>query len=542
MQVEGFLRLLQELTGTPCKGVADGDKQCLVAILKDDQRAIDWSQFNELLLLANKDRVQSPFFSFFFGPKCTVGTIRRGVKQFQKSAMLLFGNFIFAYRRLSRIKQQAAFMLELKEVGAVQRDSVSQYTERARKLVEARHIGRGDTPLVGYLLAPRIVADAERCRLFHGAFEGLPDGSNWKYLADRLRALARPSEHSPLMAIIDGFRRQKPRASLGDFRDFVAESLPQIERREKRLAEVQRAATRNQDIYLTWNHMDVYFATSMRSVWEFQDLYDFIDRLMGQQELKNLKLRYFDPTQSYTSNPINKGLVESLMLKRAKCTVYSVQDVDTLGKDSELAATLAQGKPVIAYAPHVDVRRRAAELVCQDAEAVLERVELVRYADETARGEIKVEKGGPADFLSTCEKACLWRSLPSEKLLGHLCPSCLKQLRDLCAAIARAEKRIYDKRADTLRRRHPLAVQVNLSNGVATGVLVVRGVKECAKLLRSVLTNDMQLDVEEDDDMWYLREKISVCVYRVVTKNPRITNCFWNFYLQQREGASDYTS
>jgi hypothetical protein len=280
----------------------------------------------------------------------------------------------------------------------------------------------------------------------------------------------------------------------------------------------------------------------MRSVWEFQDLYDFIDRLMGQQELKNLKLRYFDPTQSYTSNPINKGLVESLMLKRAKCTVYSVQDVDTLGKDSELAATLAQGKPVIAYAPHVDVRRRAAELVCQDAEAVLERVELVRYADETARGEIKVEKGGPADFLSTCEKACLWRSLPSEKLLGHLCPSCLKQLRDLCAAIARAEKRIYDKRADTLRRRHPLAVQVNLSNGVATGVLVVRGVKECAKLLRSVLTNDMQLDVEEDDDMWYLREKISGCVYRVVTKNPRITNCFWNFYLQQREGASDYTS
>jgi hypothetical protein len=73
-------------------------------------------------------------------------------------------------------------------------------------------------------------------------------------------------------------------------------------------------------------------------------------------------------------------------------------------------------------------------------------------------------------------------------------------------------------------------------------VLVVRGVKECAKLLRSVLTNDMQLDVEEDDDMWYLREKISGCVYRVVTKNPRITNCFWNFYLQQREGASDYTS
>ena len=39
------------------------------------------------------------------------------------------------------------------------------------------------------------------------------------------------------------------------------------------------------------------------------------------------------------------------LLRRAQCTIYMVQEGDTLGKDSELAATLAQGKPVIAYIP-----------------------------------------------------------------------------------------------------------------------------------------------------------------------------------------------
>ena len=81
--------------------------------------------------------------------------------------------------------------------------------------------------------------------------------------------------------------------------------------------------------------------------------------------MAGLNLRFFDPTQSYMSNRVNKGLVESLMLKRAKCTVYSVQDTDTLGKDSELAATLAQGKPVIAYVPEKTLEERVTELLAE---------------------------------------------------------------------------------------------------------------------------------------------------------------------------------
>jgi hypothetical protein len=64
-----------------------------------------------------------------------------------------------------------------------------------------------------------------------------------------------------------------------------------------------------------------------------------------------LKLRYFDPTLSYVDDRISKGLVEMLMLRRASVTIYNASAEDTLGKDSELAATLAQGKAVIVYVP-----------------------------------------------------------------------------------------------------------------------------------------------------------------------------------------------
>src|SRR5271167_2370468 len=95
----------------------------------------------------------------------------------------------------------------------------------------------------------------------------------------------------------------------------------------------------------------------------FHVRYDFVNRLMTSPELSDLPIRYFDPTQSYTKERVDKGLVESLMIKRARCTVYSVQDSDTLGKDSELAATLAQGKPVIAYVPRIDVEERVQILL-----------------------------------------------------------------------------------------------------------------------------------------------------------------------------------
>lgn len=91
----------------------------------------------------------------------------------------------------------------------------------------------------------------------------------------------------------------------------------------------------------------------MREKWEFEDAYDTIRLIAKNRFLRNLRIKWFDPTQSYEASVTDKGLLEGLMLKKVRCTLYLAQESETLGKDSELAATLAQGKPVIAYVPKI---------------------------------------------------------------------------------------------------------------------------------------------------------------------------------------------
>ena len=67
-----------------------------------------------------------------------------------------------------------------------------------------------------------------------------------------------------------------------------------------------------------------------------------IAEVFASPGLAKLKIRCFDPTQAYCLDRIDKGLAEGLMSKRAQCTVYLRKEADTLGKDSELASTLAQ--------------------------------------------------------------------------------------------------------------------------------------------------------------------------------------------------------
>jgi hypothetical protein len=86
-----------------------------------------------------------------------------------------------------------------------------------------------------------------------------------------------------------------------------------------------------------------------------------------------------------------------------------------------------------------------------------------------------------------------------------------------------------------LRESHPLGIQVNLRTGVANGVLVVRSVSDCAKLVRRIVTRTLELELEESKQYTVLREKISRCIFRVMTADAMLTNTFWNFYLDPAE-------
>ena len=103
VNADTFCSLAERLTGTTVKGVTKDDIALLSELLADDQRQIDHSQLNELLLLENKDRVAAPMFRYFFGETYHVGQLPVAIERYQKIAMLQYGNFVFAYRTLSRI-------------------------------------------------------------------------------------------------------------------------------------------------------------------------------------------------------------------------------------------------------------------------------------------------------------------------------------------------------------------------------------------------------------------------------------------------------
>ena len=63
------------------KGVGDGEISLLAEILANDDRDIDHSQFNELLLLVNKDRLGRPMFRFVFGNACRLGQLEVAVER-----------------------------------------------------------------------------------------------------------------------------------------------------------------------------------------------------------------------------------------------------------------------------------------------------------------------------------------------------------------------------------------------------------------------------------------------------------------------------
>jgi hypothetical protein len=537
VDVDVFLTLAEHLTGTPVKEVTESDRQCLRGILADETRQIHCSQFNELLLLVNKDRVTECFFKHFFGNSCTVGDLKAGVEKFQKTGMLCFGNFIYAFRTLSCAKNDDELRAETADFCRTSAEHSQRFANRVEKLLDVELIPKADTPFVGYLAPGEVLAEFERAKFLK---QLLPKPAqlaklDWPAFIALVAGATGAAERPALESVVARYRLRYPAHGLTEFAAHLDKVVAQLAERDARIKEVRAIATRNQDIYLTWDHMDVYFATSMRKQWEFEDLFDFVEGVMSNKELTALQIRYFNPTQAFTLNRVNKGLVESLMLKRARCNVYSVQDTDTLGKDSELAATLAQGKTVIAYVPKIDVNERTNVLAQEDPSTIQDRLRFVVYADQRFASSLNPDDlAFVRDFreLEAFETRQVWRSIPDAEVVAELRAAHGPSIERLCRIIAASEARIYESRAKTLRESHPLAIQVNLATGVANGVLVVRSIEDCSRLLCAVLLNSMEFDLIEHAEhrMWYLNERISGCPFRVVSKDRKLTNCFWNFY------------
>ncbi len=110
------------------------------------------------------------------------------------------------------------------------------------------------------------------------------------------------------------------------------------------------ANTRN---YLSMvGDLDVYVATSMRNREDFRRMAERTEQIFGDPRLKELNIRYFDPTLSAAQGHEDKGLIECLMVKCSKVLVYCAGEKESYGKDAEAAMALSLGKPVIFLCDH----------------------------------------------------------------------------------------------------------------------------------------------------------------------------------------------
>jgi len=298
----------------------------------------------------------------------------------------------------------------------------------------------------------------------------------------------------------------------------------------------RKVGRQNFDTYLTWDYLDVYVATSMRRPFEFQAVNQLCREVFGSTELQSIGVRYFDPTLNFHEDSIAKSLIEGLMLKRAKCTLYLAQESDTMGKDSELAATLAQGKPVIAYVPQVDdMPKRCKQLRGKTLDELMVLAKVV----EDSVGEEDSES-----FSKYAEEMSRIAELAgSEELKGEI-KEHAKEYDGLLGLVAKYEKAFYDDRAKKLKYSHPLRFQMHLETGVANGVLVVRTPDQCKQLIYNLLTGGMEFDILSPEDRpeqelefglaqkynYLLVERMTRSAYRVVTTDEKLTTSFWSLY------------
>jgi hypothetical protein len=455
--------LIQKLVGEPITVNCDRFNELKFF---ENLTVIGYSQFNEILLLLGFDRITQSFFQYLVDQGIeykhnsaikSISQLEKGVTEFRKLAILLYANVKYGFKELARNTEELEY--QLLTLAPLDKKN---FTKRHKPILITTPIKPEETYLLGYKIREKLIED-----------------------------LANSPNDPNLIAL------------------------------NQRRLEVIEIGKRNQVAYLTSDHLDVYVATSMRLKHEFISVSRTVQQLGDQKVLKDLSLRFFDPTQAYCENRIDKGLSEGLMLKRAKCTVYLVQESDTLGKDSELASTLAQGKPVIAIVPE------------GNTEYVDSQIQFMKETyPEFDQKTIIIE------LLKIYDSSLAWSNNDDGKAIRNYIQglSIVSEEQALKILYSKAEKH-YNDRYKTLVRSHPLGIQVHLDSGVATGVLVVRDIDTCAKLIRSHILKTVEYDIfdkkEDEVEYTYLQEKLSNCIYRVITGDPILTNAFWNFYLNE---------
>jgi hypothetical protein len=304
---------------------------------------------------------------------------------------------------------------------------------------------------------------------------------------------------------------------------------------------IRKHGIQNANTYMAMRDLNVYVATSMRAPLHFTTNWAFVNTLFHSGQLGSWKLRYFDPTQTYMQSRIQMGLLECLMIKRTKLTVYHAQESDTFGKDCEAGVTLAQAKPVVVFVTRLfDRQSKMGSLYAKFDEAArkIHRDDFFAYLRE----ERLLEKEQVDSLLNDPEKS---KADAIETVVQNYVPPILKEVGsdrvemelirqgyvppDHDASKYALDRIInLERRALTFRDVHPLALQASPNDGVARGVIVTRTVDDTAKVVSGLLTNTLSYEIVWEKENWLLLDSITRSPVRVVTNDPVLTSAFWS--------------
>jgi len=523
-------------------------------------------RLNSILVYYGVQPVSEAFFATYFQTQAfaSIASLDSAIKGYQKDAIRVFSTLKEAYRAFN---QQIPLEGLNQLLGPIKPKPLEPYSERD-EWDRVKEVPDDRLADLGYISAARVKQESTERQALKSFLESLA-----KDIHSKGKAALDEVPQKTLRKMDSFLRKFQSNIRHGFLSPLFVPDSDELEREAIRLAptdlelariaETQRTALANLAQYLSADYMDVYVATSMRTDADFISVNQFIRSLFKHEKIRPLKLRYFNPTQSWIDDRIAKGLVEALMLRRAAVTIYMAQKVDTFGKDSEASVALGQGKPVVVYAPKLVLPGAT-----HDAEELFQqsRAQLLDMLNEDDRREIddtvdhqaivskvltaKLEKATNAelsqmaavhwadfDLYSEAERIEVedkkaqyrrWldgsiRGTGSHELL-------LDGIRSDVIGIFVATGVRFEQRSKLFREIHPLALQVILSSGVLNGILVVRSVEQCAQALFALIHNDLQLNLQKDEHNYRLIEEITGSTIRVISRHRLLRHAFEAFY------------
>jgi hypothetical protein len=365
--------------GTPGIGswLGDNTDQTVLARIEIlDRDPLSHGQLNQLLILGREAPVSAGFYRYYWQSedhppydvraledyqqgattKDTIATqrhLRWGLRRLYTDSLLFFGNVRTGFRFLRHLAES--------ELG-------DYFESRSQDFVRLQSRGPA-MPLLNIPKDNRYLISEMACKSFGDAPQTKSE------LRDALftgfRALKQSTKGGvTIRSLLSGDAVKRDFESVqgnlifsaDDALDELVQNEAELQTQFDRMADsflgARAQAMENTKLYLSMvSDLDVYVATSMRSREDFRRMADTCERIFNDPRLRDLNIRYFDPTMSAAAGHEDKGLIECLMVKAAKVLVYVGGDKESYGKDAEAAMALSQGKPVI-FLCNTEAKRR----------------------------------------------------------------------------------------------------------------------------------------------------------------------------------------